>query len=53
MSSGSNWKAFESTGSVQEYLHYKQVQKAEAGQQTNAAGEDHADRNAGPGASGS
>lgn len=52
-SSNSYWKAFESTGSVQEYLHYKQVQKREGGKQAAPAGENHADRNAGPGTAGS
>ena len=40
-------------GGVLEYLHYKQVQKREGGKQAAPAGENHADRNAGPGTAGS
>ena len=51
--SGSYWKAFESTGSVQQYLVYKQVQQQETGQQALPMGEKHDNRNTGPGSAGS
>ncbi len=46
------WKNFENTGDVLEYLHYKEAQETEQGQQ-GPAGEQYANGNTGPGASGS
>lgn len=47
MESDFYWKTFESTGSVLEYLHYKEAQENEVSPQ-NATGDNYADGNTGP-----
>ena len=42
------WKTFKSTGSVLEYLHYKQVQETEQGPEE-PTGEHYANGDTGPG----
>ncbi len=52
MESDFYWKTFESTGSVLEYLHYKEAQENEVSSQ-NATGDNYADGNTGPCSAGS
>lgn len=52
-SSGSYWKAFETTGGVREYLNYKKAQRTVQPELPPPMGEEHAAGNTGSGAAGS